>query len=192
PRHWRRYRSRSAVAVLARNSVASVQRAWHAFTHRLVDYARSARIAPFSVFERPAPPSVPSRSAVNLNPVPAEASPAPVVAPKPVARTANAPTSGESSQNREHWRRNQSRSAVAVFPRSSVASVQRAGHAFSHPFVDYAHSVSHSFIRDCRLMFRALTLSTPALELGSSANGATAKSAIHRSVLAPIVHWLRQ
>jgi hypothetical protein len=132
------------------------------------------------------------KPAVEMDPVSAVAVPAPAEAPKPVARTAYASTPGESSQTREHWRRDLSRSGVAVFPRSSVASVQRARHAFSHPFVDYARSVSHSFIRDCRLMFRALTLSTPALEIGSSANGANEKSAIHRSVLAPIVNWLRQ
>ena len=41
PMHWRRHRSLSAVAVFSRNSATSVQRAWHAFTHLFVPYARS-------------------------------------------------------------------------------------------------------------------------------------------------------
>ena len=140
PKYWRRYRSRSAVAVLARNSVASVQRAWRAFTHRFVDYARSARIALFSVFERPAPSSVPMKPAVKVDPVPAVASPAPVEAPKPVAHTAYVLTPGRFGEIPKYWRRYRSHSAVAVLARNFVASVQRAWDAFIHRFVDYACS----------------------------------------------------
>jgi general secretion pathway protein A len=159
PQYWRRHRSRSAVALFARNSTAYVQRTWHAFTQRF----RPARAVP---------------------PV------APVESLKPVARTSSTATPGRFSEISKYWRRYQSRAAVAVH--NSVAYVQRAWHAFTHRFIFYAGSVSHSFVHDCRLFFRGLTLPTPALELGSSDNRSNEKSATHRNILAPIVSWLRQ
>src|SRR5208283_1257037 len=117
PTYWRRYRSHSVVAVLARNFVASVQRAW-AFTRRFDDYARAARIALFSVFERAAPPSVASQPAVNLNPVPAVAPPAPMESLAPVAHTAYASTLDRFGEIPKYWRRYRSHSAVAVLARN--------------------------------------------------------------------------
>jgi general secretion pathway protein A len=174
------------------------------------------RFAPFPVIKKPRPPAMANQQltalswweqidfdvfkdldkrtqpAVKEDPVPAVPPLAPVECPKPVARPAYASTPGRSSEVSGYWRRHRSRWAVAVFARNSAASVQRAWHAFTHPFVCYARSVSRSFVRDCRLLFRVLTLPAPALERDSSTEAANEKSAAHRNVLATAVNWLRQ
>ncbi len=73
-------------------------------------------------------------------------------------------------------------------------SVPRAERATTHPLVYYLQSVLLSFVNDCRHFFRALTMTTPALELGPSAAAATEKTPMRRrrSVLVPIANWLRQ
>jgi len=102
------------------------------------------------------------------------------------------PTQKKPGKISRHWRLHRHPSDLAAFARNSAASVKRAWHAFTHPIVCYAHSVSRSFVRDCRRVFRALTLPTPALKLDPSIVGATAESASQRNILAPIVQWLRQ
>lgn len=90
------------------------------------------------------------------------------------------------------------RSLLAPHPAVSVAAAQRAvslprpAPATTPPFVYYVRSVARSFFRDCRHFFRALTMPSPALELGPSAAPQTEKSAIHRNVLTPVAKWLRQ
>jgi general secretion pathway protein A len=173
------------------------------------------RFAPFPVIKKPRPPAMANQltalswweqidfdvfkdldkrtqPAVKEDPVPAVPLLAPVECPKPVARPAYASTPGRSSEVYRYWRRHRSRWAVAVFARNSAASVQRAWHAFIHPFVCYARSVSRSFVHDCRRLFRVLTLPAPALEHDSSTEAANEKSAARRNVLAPVVNWLRQ
>jgi general secretion pathway protein A len=181
--------------------------------------AHHGRLAPFPFIEKPAPPAVPiPRSAacswtqiefdifnethasvdadptpaVTENPVPTIHSPAHPESPKLAARPADSPTPGKSSKITRYWRKQRTPSAVAVFTRNSVASVAGAWHAFTHSFACYVRSVSHSFFRDCRGFFRALTPPTPALQFSSSSHSANQKSAMHQSVLAPIVNWLRQ
>jgi general secretion pathway protein A len=168
---WRNHRSRSVIVKFVRNSVASVQVAWHAFTRQVVGYVRS-----FSSSTTKDPlPAVreQAQTAAKEDPVPAvPPSPAPVEYPK--------------------WRKHRSHSAIVEFVRNSAASVQLAWHAFTLPVVSYVRSVSSSFVRDCRLFFRVLTLPTPALQLDSSPQGPNQKSGAQHNVFAPIVNWLRQ
>jgi hypothetical protein len=217
--YWRRHRLRSAMAVVAHHSAASVQRAWDAFTHSIVDYARSVRLALFPAIKKPAPTSVAKhrftargwaqmefdifkdllfsvskriRATFKKKPVPAMPPSAALKSPKPLARTAFPSTPGGSGEIAQYWRRYRLRSAMAVVAHHSAASVQRAWHAFNHTFIGYVRSVSLSFVRDCRLLFRPLTLPTPAVEFGSPTDTPHEKSAAHRNALAPIVNWLRQ
>jgi general secretion pathway protein A len=113
--------------------------------------------------------------------------------PEPVASpVGHASTQAKTGKTPRHWRLRRRPSNLAAFARNSAASVSRAWHAFTLPFVSYIRSVSRSFVRDCRRMFRALTLPTPALKLDPSIVGATAQSTSQRNILAPIVQWLRQ
>jgi general secretion pathway protein A len=198
PKYWRTHRS--PLAKLSHNSAVSIGRAWHAFTHAVLEYARYVGLALFPVTEKPGRTSPSNRrfmaswwaqiyfdifedplagfskrgqAGPKEDPLPVLPRHAPVESPK-------------------YWRGRRSRPVLAAFARDSAASVQRASYAFTHPFVYCARSVSRSFVHDCRLLFRVLTLPMPALELGSSPEGANEKSAAHRNVLAPIVNWLRQ
>jgi len=184
-RHWRLRRRPSKLAAFAHNSAASVRRAWHAF------------LAPFPSIEKLESEPVASTVAVEeepvselpfLPPLPSLESPEPVVSPDGDASTQTKPGKKIS----RHGRLRRHPSNLAAFARNSAASVRRAWHAFTLPFVSYTRSVSHSFVRDCRRMFRALTLPTPALKLDPSIVGATVHSTSERGILAPIVQWLRQ
>jgi len=132
------------------------------------------RLAPFPIIEKPGPPTVAIEPAAKEDPVPAVPPPAPVEPPR-------------------YWRRHPSRSVVAALERNSAAAVQRAWHGFTHAFVNYPRSVSRSFVRDCRRLFRGLTLPMSAVEVGSSlTEAANEKSVTNRNVLVPVVNWLRQ
>lgn len=198
--YWRKHRSRSPVAVFARNSIASLRRSWLAFTDQCASVARSVRSAvlppvgktglppvasqrftpgwlaqiDFGIFKDP-PAAVHqgSQTAAEEHPLPAVPPPPPVQFPK-------------------HRPRHRSRPNVAAFARSSAGSVQRTWHALTHPLFSYMRSVSQSFVRDCRLFFRSLVPPTPALEFGSSNGGGGEKSTTLRDVLAPLLNWLRQ
>jgi general secretion pathway protein A len=174
------------------------------------------RFAPFPVIKKPRPPAKANQRltalscweqidfdvfkdldkrtqpAVKEDPVPAVPPLAPMECPKPVARSAYASTPGRSSGVSGYWRRHRSRSVVTALGRNSAASVQRAWHGFTHAFVNYARSVSRSLVRDCRVLFRGLTLPMPALEVGSSTATANEKSVAHPNVLVRSVNWLRQ
>jgi hypothetical protein len=177
------------------------------------------RLAPFSFIEKPASPAVavprftecswtqiefdifnephaaveaPAQPAVREDQVPAVHAPAHQEPHKLEACAADSPDPGKPSKIVRYWRKHRSRPGVAVFARNSVASAERAGYAFVHSFACYIRSVSHSFLRDCRVFFRSLALPTPALEFGPSSGSTNEKSAMQQSVLAPIIHWLRQ
>ncbi|MGB9514500.1 MAG: AAA family ATPase [Candidatus Acidiferrum sp.] len=76
------------------------------------------RLAPFSVIEEPAPPSMVIGPAAKEQPAPAAPPAAPVKSPK-------------------YWRRHRSRSVVAVFSHQLTSSSQRVWHAFTHAFANY-------------------------------------------------------
>ncbi len=167
-KYWRGHRSHSAVAVFARNSVASIRRVWHAFTHLVVRGAQTA-------LGKDRGAAVPSPALREF--------------PKPVADSPAAPNG--SGGIAKYWRGHRSHSAVAVFARNSVASVHRVLHALTDPVARYARSVSHSFVRDCRRLSGGVTMATPAVRFASTADGANASSN-PRKALAPIVGWLRK
>ena len=198
PGYWRRHRSRSAVAALGRNSSAAVQCAWHGFTGAFVNYARSVRLALFPVIEKPRATSEATRRfAANCwAQIEFDIFTDPVVAVQKLAQAAAkedpVPAASAPVESPGYWRRHRSRSAVAALGRNSSAAVQCAWHGFTGAFVNYPRSVSRSFVRDCRLLFRGLTLPMPAVEVGSSAEAANEKSVTNRNVLAPAVNWLRQ
>jgi general secretion pathway protein A len=151
------------------------------------------RLAPFPVIETLEPSSVAGWAAVEEEPVLSLPALAPSESPEPVASPAsNASSQAKAGKVSYHWRHHRRPSTLAAFARNFAASVRRAWHAVTLPFVSYTRSVSHSFVRDCRLMFRALTLPTPALKLDPSIVGANGQSGLHRHILAPVVHWLRQ
>ena len=179
-RYWRSRRSRSVVRASARSSVASVRRAWRAVTSRF-DISK-ARLA--AMFERTQP-------AVKENPLAQTASKTPLESPKPVTQRIETPAVLAASGIRRHWRSHRSSSALAACARESVASVGRAWHAATHPFVSYARSVLQSFIKDCQSLFHGMTPPTPALETGSSSEGSTDRRG-NRRVLAPVINWFRQ
>jgi general secretion pathway protein A len=177
------------------------------------------RFAPFPVVEKPGPESIANqrstlcwweqidfdvfndphsalykRAEPTIKEEPLRAAPAStaVESPQPVAHTAYASKADKSSEFPRYWRKHRSLSAMAVLAHNSTASVQRAWQVFTHPFFCYARSVSYSFISECHAFFRVLSPPTPALELGSAADGGNRKSDIYRSILAPIANWLRQ
>jgi general secretion pathway protein A len=147
----------------------------------------------FDIFNEPQAAADPeSAPAVRENPVPTVHPAAQPESPKLAARPADSPASGRAGKIVRYWHKHRSRSAVAVFARNSLASVRGSWQAFIHLFTSYVRSVSHSFVRDCRVFFRGLTPPTPALQFSSSSNSASHKSAMHQSVLAPMVNWLRR
>ncbi len=167
PRYWRRHRSRSVVAAVGRNSATAIQRALHGFTHAFVNYARSVRLALFPVIEKPR-----ATSEVNQR------------------FTANCWAQIDFDIFTDPVAAGHKRAQPATKEDPVPAVPPPAG--FTHVFVNYARSVSRSFVRDCRLLFRGLTLPKPAVEVGSSAEAANEKSVTNRNVLVPIVNWLRQ
>jgi general secretion pathway protein A len=166
-RYWRR--RRSGVSAFAHHCVTAARRGWN-HVDGIFDFAMDVQTAFSSVVEKFTRPSVATETAVKEDAVSA-VSPAPLVKPE------------------QHWREQQ---AVSVVVRNSAASVRRGWEGFAFPIVKYVRSVSHSFVRDIRSFFEALIPRTPALEMGSSGDAAMEKSSIHRNVVAPLLHWLRQ
>ena len=151
PGYWRRHRSRSAVAALGRNSATAIQRALHGFTHAFVNYARSVRLALFPVIEKP-------RATSEAN----------------QRFTANCWAQIDFDIFTDPVAVGHKRAQPATKEDPVPAVPPPAG--FTHVFVNYARSVSRSFVRDCRLLSRGLTLLKPAVEVGSSTEAANEKS----------------
>jgi general secretion pathway protein A len=198
-RYWRRHGSPPVVAAFARDSAASFQSAWHTLTRALASYSRSLRRVLFAGIERPkaTSPGNPRSTAswwaqidFNVSDRPRAAISKQTVAAKEHRVPADAPS--VPIEPPKYWRRHRPRPVANVFARNSVASIQRAWHAFTDPFVCYSRSVSLSFVRDCQTFFRGLRQPMPALALDSSPEGVNEKLAAPHNVLAAIVHWLRQ
>jgi hypothetical protein len=92
---------------------------------------------------------------------------------------------------------------MAVLARKASAFIRLDSPTFFRGVVYYSRSVVLSLIRDCRQVFSALTMPSPAQELGPEAAAATATTTgaavatrkppiRHRNVLVPIAKWLRQ
>jgi len=203
-KYWRKHRSRSAVAVFARNSVSTVKQTWEAVWGMLVEWVGRVLRALYPVVEKRSPVSVTegpfteecwtqiesdileklldraarkqAQSAVkkDLPPASAPAMPAP---------------------SRKYWSKYRL-SSTAAYARNSICSVKRMWPAVSGPIVEYVRSVVDSFLRDyqtlardCGMLFRVSPASTPATGLGPSVDPTNTRP---RSTAHPVVQWLRQ
>ncbi len=176
-RSWRRHQRRSAIAVFGRKFAAYVRRSTEFARRFAVNVPRSTERASSSVAQLHRS----SRFTRNFA--------AYVSRSTEFARqfAANVPRStGRASSSVAQPRR------PTGFARRIGWSLERTWHAVTYPIFSYVRSVAQSFVHDCRLFSRALTLPTPALEHGSSAGGGNEKSPVLRDVFAPIVNWLRQ
>jgi len=93
----------------------------------------------------------------------------------------------------KYWRKHRTSSTVVVFTRNSMSSVKRLWLSVSEPSVEYFRSVVKSFVRDCRVLFRASLVPTPATGVSASVDGNNGKprATAHKNAIA-LVHWLRQ
>jgi len=161
--YWRRHRSRSVVAVFARNSGAWMRRGWQGLVNSLVECAQYGRkgLHSFAGF------------------------------PKAVTRTrAPKATPGRLRQLSTYWWRH--RPAMGASVGNAGAAVRRGWHALTDPTISYVRSVSRSFVHDGRMLLGMVTPPTPALEHGASMDGVQQKAVAHRNALAPIKQWLNQ
>ena len=93
---------------------------------------------------------------------------------------------------------------MAVFARKAAAFIRLDSPTFFHGVVYYSRAVLLSLFRDCRQVYRALTMPSPAKELSPEAATATVAASAatvaatrkptlrRRNVLVPIAEWLRQ
>jgi general secretion pathway protein A len=147
-----------------------------------------------------------------IDAVPALCSPAPQESPEPVPQAAypsplpELPEVPKIPAIPKYWHRHKSQKAMAVFARKASAFIRLDSPTFFRGVVYYSRSVVLSLMRDCRQVFSALTMPSPAKELGPEAAAATAATATttgaavatrkppirRRNVLVPIAKWLRQ
>ena len=145
-------------------------------------------------------------------PVAASSSPAPQESPEPVPQAAHSlplsqlPEVPKIPAIPKYWHRHKSQKAMAVLARKASAFIRLDSPTFFRGVVYYSRSVVLSLIRDCRQVFSALTMPSPAQQLGPEAAAATAATATttgaavatrkppirRRNVLVPIAKWLRQ
>jgi general secretion pathway protein A len=164
-----------------------------------------------NVTASPAPPPVDP-----IDPLPASSSAAPQESVEPVAHAAYASPLPELPEIPripvipKYWHRHKSQKAMAVFARKASAFIRLDSPTFFRGVVYYSRSVVLSLLRDCRQVFRALTMPSPAKELSPeaataiaaataptatdvTAAAATRKPSVRRrNVLVPIANWLRQ
>jgi hypothetical protein len=136
-------------------------------------------------------------------------SPAPQELPEPVAAAAYAPPLPELTEAPQipvipkYWHRHKSQKIMAVFARKASAFIRLDSPTFFHGVVYYSRSVLLSLFRDCRQVYRALTMPSPAKALSPEAATATIGTTAaavatrkptlrRRNVLVPIAKWLRQ
>jgi hypothetical protein len=139
-------------------------------------------------------------------------SPAPQESPEPVPQAAHSlplsqlPEVPKIPVIPKYWHRHKSQKAMAVLARKASAFIRLDSPTFFRGVVYYSRSVVLSLIRDCRQVFSALTMPSPAQQLGPEAAAATAATATttgaavatrkppirRRNVLVPIAKWLRQ
>jgi general secretion pathway protein A len=144
--------------------------------------------------------------------VAASSSPAPQESPEPVPQAAHSlplsqlPEVPKIPVIPKYWHRHKSQKAMAVLARKASAFIRLDSPTFFRGVVYYSRSVVLSLIRDCRQVFSALTMPSPAQQLGPEAAAATAATATttgaavatrkppirRRNVLVPIAKWLRQ
>jgi general secretion pathway protein A len=176
-RQWHRHRSHPNFAVFVRKAVGFLQRAWLTLSTSAVVSWRSLFAPKVLVpdVHLEAPTYVHQDDSVD---------PVPIAPPLP---TMSIPRVDHPVAILRP-----PRPVAVVTPRPAPAS-----RSVRHPLVHYFRSVYRSLAHDCHLFFRALTLTSPALELDSSpasrsVSSAIEKSHIRRNVLVPVAKWLRQ
>ena len=150
-----------------------------------------------------------------IDPIPVAPSAAVQELPEPVAHAAYSAPLPELPETPQipvipkYWHRHKSQKAMAVFARKASAFIRLDSPTFFRGVVYYSRSVVLSLIRDCRQVFRALSMPSPARELGPEAAVAAAGAASaatptvadvatrkpsvrRRNVLVPLARWLRQ
>jgi hypothetical protein len=145
-----------------------------------------------------------------IDPIPASPSPAPQQSPEPVAPAAYASPLPEKLPEipkilviPKYWHRHKSQKAIAVLARKASAFIRLDSPTFFRGLAYYSRSVALFLIRDCRQVFRARTMPSPAKELQPEAAATATVAAAtavatrkpparRRNVLVPIANWLRQ
>ena len=203
-KHWREHRTRSAVAVFARNSVSTVKQAWEAIWGMLVEWVGRVLRALFPVVEKRPPVSVAEEPfpeecwmqiefdiLEKLHPRAAHKQAQFAVKEEPTRASAPA----IPAPSRKHWSKYRLSSTV-VYARNSICSVKRMWSAVTGPKVEYVRSLVDSFVRDyhtlardCRMLFRVSPVPTPATGLSAPVDRSNRKP---RFTAHPLVQWLQQ
>ena len=203
-KHWREHRTRSAVAVFARNSVSTVKQAWEAIWGMLVEWVGRVLRALFPVVEKRPPVSVAEEPFTEecwmqiefdilekLHPRAAHKQAQFAVKEEPTRASAPA----IPAPSRKHWSKYRLSSTV-VYARNSICSVKRMWSAVTGPKVEYVRSLVDSFVRDyhtlardCRMLFRVSPVPTPATGLSAPVDRSNRKARFTAHLL---VQWLQQ
>jgi len=203
-KYWRKHRTRSAVAVFARNSVSTVKQTWKAVWGMLVEWIGRVLRALFPVVEKSPPVSVAEEPFTEECWMQIEFDILEKLHPRAANKQAQFAVKEESTPasapvmpalSRKYWNKYQLSSTV-VYARNSICSVKRMWSAVSGPIVENVRSLVGSLVkdyltlaRDCRMLFRASAASTPATGLSPSVDRSNRKP---RSTGHPLVQWLRQ
>jgi len=185
-KYWRKHRSRSAVAVLARNSVSTVKQAWEAAWGMFVEWVGRARGVLFPVVGKKPPVSVAKEPLTEKCRTQNELDIPERLHPRAAQKQAQISAKEEPSPAapalpapfRKYWLKYRLNSKVVVYTQNSMSSVKGMWSAVSDKIVECARSVVDSFVRDCHLLvrdyrrlFRVSPVPTPATEVGASLDG---------------------
>jgi type II secretory pathway predicted ATPase ExeA len=203
-KYWRKHRTRSAVAVFARNSVLTVKQAWEAVWGMLVEWVGRVLRTLFPVVETRAQMSLAEEPFTEecwmqiefdilekLHPRGAHKRAQFAVKEEPTRASVPA----KPAPSRKYWGKYQLSSTVE-YARNSICSVKRMWSAVTGPKVEYVRSLVDSFVRDyhtlardCRMLFRVSPVPTPATGLSAAVDRSNRKP---RFTAHPLVQWLQQ
>ena len=203
-KYWRKHRTRSAVAVFARNSVSTVKQTWKAVWGMLVEWIGRVLRALFPLVEKSPPVSVAEEPFTEECWMQIEFDILEKLHPRAAHKQAQFAAKEESTPasapampapSRKYWSKYRLSSTV-VYARNSICSVKRMWSAVSGPIVENVRSLMDSLVKDyltlaqdCRMLFRVSPASTPATGLSPSVDRSNRKP---RSTAHPLVQWLRQ
>jgi hypothetical protein len=190
------------VARIARNSVSTVKQAWEACRGMLGEWVGRARRALFPVVEEKPPVSGTQESLTEECWMQIEFDILEKLHPRAAQKQAQIAVKEESTQDaapampapsRKYWRKYRPSATVVVSARNSISSVKRKWSVVGEPIVEYVRSVEKSFVRDCRMLFQASLVPTPAAGVRASVDGNNRKprSTVHKNAIA-LVHWLQE
>jgi hypothetical protein len=201
-KYWRKHRTRSAVALFARNSVSTAKRAWEAVWGMLLEWVGCLHRARFPMAEKSPPVSATNEPfkeecwmtqiefdiLEKMHRSAAQKQAQSTVDEEPTRAVAPA----TPAPSRRYWRKYRLSSTMVVHARNSMSSVKQMWSAVSGPVVEYVRLVD-SFVRDCHTLGRDSPVPTPATGVIASVGGSngTLRSTAHHSALA-LVQWLRE